>query len=567
MAAEGLTVRRARPELDEGNLSGPRRHLPTILLLLAVGLSGTLLLALISKLTFLIDDWDFLLHRRGLSVEVFLKPHAEHISIIPVAIYKAIQAGIGMESLAPYGVVSTSAFLLSAVLLFAYLRRRCGGWLALAGTLPILFLGSASEDLLTPFQIGYFGSMACGLGVLLALDRPGGHADLLACALSVLSLCFSSLGLAFLAGAAVNVALRHDRLSRAWMIAVPALFYAAWWLGWGHTAPSQFSFANVTTTFSYVFDGFSSSISSLLGLATPRDDMEISPLGWGRPLLLALLLLAGLRLRQIRSAPRQLWIVAAIALTFWVLASANSSLGRAVTVGRYQYVGAIFILLIAAELVPRRGVGRLTLIVVFGLVGACVLSNLAFLRQQYHQFRNATEIVRGGLTGLEMAADRVPSGFLLTGENSNFNYFTLVDAGSYLSASAKFGSPAYTRDEIVTAPEPARVAADKVLAAALGIRLSPTSATPPVRFCQTLGASPSRPSTSLLRPGKFSLSTLSTSGPVEVFLSRFADELSVDLGAIGARSTSMLTIPPDRTEDPWQLSVQGLGSARICSSG
>jgi hypothetical protein len=52
-----------------------------------------------------------------------------------------------MESLFPYAVVSTVSFLGSVVLLFLYLRRRVDHWLALAGVLPVLFMGTASEVL------------------------------------------------------------------------------------------------------------------------------------------------------------------------------------------------------------------------------------------------------------------------------------------------------------------------------------------------------------------------------------------------------------------------------------
>src|SRR4249920_1478715 len=128
-----------------------------ILLGLGLAASGALLIAWQSHLTFFIDDWDLLLSRRGFNAHAFLDPHNEHIIIAPTAIYKAIQATIGMDSLLPYAVVATAAFIASAILLFAYLRSRVGDWLALAATALILFIGAAYEDLLTPFQVGYFG--------------------------------------------------------------------------------------------------------------------------------------------------------------------------------------------------------------------------------------------------------------------------------------------------------------------------------------------------------------------------------------------------------------------------
>ena len=41
---------------------------------------------------------------------------------------------------------------------------------------------------------------------------------------------------------------------------------------------------------------------------------------------------------------------------------------------------------------------------------------------------------------------------MLTPENSDFNYFTLVEAGPYLSAAEKFGSPAYSQAELADGP-------------------------------------------------------------------------------------------------------------------
>src|SRR6266540_179774 len=95
-----------------------------------VACSGAILLILQSDLTFINDDWAFLLYRRGTSAGAFLDPHAEHLVLAPVSIYKLLLASLGMESALPFQVVSTLVFLLSAVLLFVYLRRRVGDWAA-----------------------------------------------------------------------------------------------------------------------------------------------------------------------------------------------------------------------------------------------------------------------------------------------------------------------------------------------------------------------------------------------------------------------------------------------------
>src|SRR5215218_6006773 len=102
-------------------LGDPR--LPEVLFAFAVVLSGGVLVALNSQLTFLVDDWNILLHRRGFNVDAFFTDHAGHPSMGLVAVYKAIQATFGMDSLTPYAVASTLAFLTSVVLLFVWMRR------------------------------------------------------------------------------------------------------------------------------------------------------------------------------------------------------------------------------------------------------------------------------------------------------------------------------------------------------------------------------------------------------------------------------------------------------------
>ena len=81
---------------------------PRPLFAVAATASGLLLIALQSQLSFTADDWDYLLNRRGLSLDVLLRPHVDHIVLGPVAVYKAIQSTIGMEKLFPYAMVSTA---------------------------------------------------------------------------------------------------------------------------------------------------------------------------------------------------------------------------------------------------------------------------------------------------------------------------------------------------------------------------------------------------------------------------------------------------------------------------
>ena len=176
---------------------------------------------------------------------------------------------------------------------------------------------------------------------------------------------------------------------------------------------------------------------------------------------------------------RWILVVLAVGITFWFMTAGNFGLGRPPTVSRYQYVGAVFVLLIAGELAAGWRPGWRAILATFAVAGAAALSNLAILHDGYRSSDGRLDDLRGGLGGLEVAADRVNPKLVLTPANSDFNYFNQVTAGPYLSASRKFGSPAYSQSELASAPESAREAADKVLAAALPISLLPGGVQPP----------------------------------------------------------------------------------------
>jgi hypothetical protein len=529
----------------------------------AIAASGVALLVWLSDLTFWRDEWALLLHRRGFGADVFLDPHYEHIAVAPVAIYKALLAIFGMDSPTPFQVAATATFLASVALVFVYLRRRVGAWLALAGVLPILFFGSSWDDLLWPFQIGYFGSMAAGIGALLALDREDRAGDLWGCALLVLSLTFSSVGIPFAVAGLVHVLTGSAVRRRAYVAAVPIGLYGLWWLAYGHRADNQATLDNLLASPGYVFDGFASSLASLLGLASSREQLPISSLDWGRPLLIVLIVLAGARLWRIRRVPRWLLITLVLALTFWFLAGLNTTIGRGPDAGRYQYVGAIFLLLIAAELLRGVRVPRPAVIAAVAVSALAALSNLSVLEDYSNALAGLAGQQRGGLAAVELARDRVDPELLLTQENSDVDYLGELDAGSYLSAVDSFGSPAYPPGELADVAEPSRVAADKAFAAALGIGLEPGS-DPGTACVLSKPRGPEREIVLELPSGGALLRTTAGSR-AELRLRRYATgSFPVKLGTLPGGQSTALRIPTDRSNEPWEAGLRGTGTVEVC---
>ena len=235
------------------------------------------------------------------------------------------------------------------------------------------------------------------------------------------------------------------------------------------------SLTNFATAPQYALDGVAAAIASLLGFAAPIGEDPADAFGWGRPL--ALVAIAGLAFVLVRrgQVSRSFWVVLAVGVSFWLLAGLNEVAQRAPTVSRYQYMGAIFVLLVAAE--PLRGVrlSRTAAGVVTVVTCAALASNLSQLSAASDMLAKTTELERAGMAAFEIARDEIAPEMLLTEELIGTGSST-VQAGEYFYAVDRFGSPAYTQAELEAASEPARAAADRVLAVALGASLAPAPA-------------------------------------------------------------------------------------------
>ena len=549
-------------------MTAARRANPAIVLFAGAAATSAILLILWqSRLDFLIDEWDPLIHRNGFTAHSLLDQHANHLIIGPVLIYKAIQHTLGMDSQVPYAVASVILFIASVAMLFVYLRRRLGDWVALAAVLPVLVMGTAYEDLLSTFQMSYTGSVAFGIGALLAIERDDRRGDVLTCILLLASLAFAEVALGFTAAVIVAIALQGGQLRRAWVPAIPIVLYAAWYVTFRHDGlytPNSLSVHNIATSFPYVLDGFASSLGSFFGLGSVVQS-STGAIAWGRPLLvlvIALVCVWGLR----SGRPFRGWVLvpAVAGVTFWVLTAANYNFARPPYAGRYQYVGAVFLLLIAAELGARWRPRLDMLVAIFAVAAAAALGNFGALRDGYRAKEAVSSTVRGGLSGLEIAANTVAPSFVLTPEDSDVNSFGLLTAKDYLPAVMDFGSPAYTQGELAEAPEAAREAADKVMAAALPIRFQPLGVVPRSRLlgrCTLI--TPSRGTSVAVLPPGGALLDGAPGASEQLRLRRFAaSSFPVSLGTL--RGVARLEIPRDASARPWELQVIGTGSVGVC---
>lgn len=547
-------------------MSGLARRAPLLLFGLALIASSALLLVLDSDLTFFQDSWAFLMHRQGSSLDDFLAPHNEHIVVIPVILQKLLLEVFGMGSSMPEFVLLTLTLVVTAVLLFVYVRRRLGDWPALFAATLVLFLGPASQVLLWPFEIALVGSTMTGVAMLLALEREDRAGDLVACLLLVLSIGFSSLGLAFAVGAGVDVLQRRRSrgLGRLFVPAAPVALYGIWYLGWGNEAQSNFALASLPHVPTYVAEGLAASLAALTGLSALTDSVDQRP--WAGLALLALLLvLLGWWLWTRRPGiPARFWPAAASATTFWVLGALNQGAGREAEASRYLHFGAVLVLMMAADLLKGARFGRWTLAAAAAIVVAICAVNLRPLHEGHDYFREQTVLTRADLAAMEIAERTISPYFSLLPEVAGTPSLIDVSALEYFPVEHAHGSPAYTPAELAAAPEAGRVQADVVLSQALPLstEVEAGAVLRPLRRCVTVV--PGSPRLVPVGPGLTRIGV--APGPrAEFSLRRFARRgFPVPTPGAPGGSVTKLRVPADRSDRPWLLRVEASQPVLVC---
>lgn len=545
-----------------------KRQAPVVLLAAALLGSVVLTLVLTWEMTFFQDTWAILIERRDFTIDSVMEPHNEHIAVALVLIQWLFLQVFGMATAKPEFVLLAIGLAGTASLVFHYMRQRVGEWPALFAALILLCLGPAYEVLLWPFEIGYVGSIFFGLATLLALERNERWADILAAVCLAIALSFSSLGLPFVPGAAVAIALGERRAwqKRAFVVVVPVLLWVTWYLGWGHVAESHISLRNVFESPRFVVEAIALGLGSMVGLGAHPPNLATDP-AWRVALLIALVTFVGYR-QVIRRAPLApgFWPIAAVAATNWFLTAFNYMPGRDPVASRYQYASAILILLLLANLFAGVRIGRGGIAVLGAVTLLALGPNLVDLHNGAKRYQRESVLTRSETAAIEIASRTVAPEFQLTEDISGTPSLVNVYAGKYLDAVAEYGSPAYSESELLSAPPEGRRQADVVLAHAL-----------PLRTTTTLGAFKARTGTSCVelretgRKRPLAVTAGSTvevapGGEASLALGRFAPpgEFPVSAEAAPGGSSTALSIPRDRSPRPWRLQVTAEQLVRVC---
>ena len=537
--------------------------------LVAILLAGAALVMVLTRgLTFYYDEWSFLLDRRGLTLDTFLKPHNEHLSLVPIAVYKAMVQVFGMDHYWGFRLMIAATATAVAALVYAFSVPRIGRWAALAPTAIVALLGSGWENMLWPFQIGMLIAIGCGIAAMLALDRGTRRGDAVAAAALTLAVATSSIGLPVVAGIAVELAVRRQLRVRWWVVGLPLALYALWWIPY-HVA--TFKSANVPKVPGFVTDMAASAIAGALGRGLEA----------GRILLpLAVLALGFIVLRRRELLTPRLWGILATAGAFWI-ATALTRADLGVPSGpRYVWVGAILMLLAAVELGRGSVRGRVPVLLLVGLTAVSLGGNLIAYKEGRRHFKFFADEVKPALAALEVARGVTPDPNLVIEPT----YAPPVRSAAYLAAVDAFGSASGIDPErAAELPDGQRRKLDVSLARAVALALVPQPAPaiggrPPL----TLGAdgvrvTPSGASCVRVRstrphgvailhaPGAAGLA-LRSPKPATVAAGRFAAGVGIGLAPLAPGGWSVVNLPLGTSPTPWRVAIDPATTVRVCTT-
>jgi hypothetical protein len=542
------------------------------------GLSALALVLLYRKglgTIFYYDEWNFLMNRRDWTIGTFLEPHNEHLSLVPVAIYKLLFVTVGIEHYAPYRVAVLLVHLLCVALLFLLARRRVGDLLGAIVVLPILFLGTAWQDLLWPFQIGYLASVAAGLGTLLALERRTRAGDILACVLIAVALASSSIGLPVVVLAGVELIARREPWRRLWLVAVPFALYLLWSLVYGNPRAAPGAEAglvpllrqNIPDTPGYVASAAAGAFGALTGWG----------LDWGRPLLIAAAI--GIALWFVSSrpiSPRAVAVLAAAA-AYWGLAGLFRAQLNLPAESRYLYFGAILLVLLAVEFLRCVRLPGRALVLLGVLAVVFSVSNFGSLQDGARGLQATSAQLAPKLGALELAGPSTDPLYRPAADIAPDVY-----AGVYFDTVDELGSPADRPEDIRGRLEHERQGADAVLVQALGVTLEPRAEQPargsrPLVELVSGGEIVTRPGCVTLQPTAPGAAldvlvppagvAISTSGEaaaearIRQFAAGFPEQV---LGTVAPGSWALLRIPSRPGVDAWHLRLNGTEPVSAC---
>jgi hypothetical protein len=498
-------------------------------------------------------------HYAPFSPEYLLAPFNGHLPLGGRFVYELVFATIG-ANYTVFVLINIAALWAVVALVFELARHRVGNAAALAPCIVLLFLGFAREQLLWPLDFNTAASLAAGLGAVLAIQREDRRGDVLACVLLGLSIAMIELGLAFTLGIALWIVVARPRpnavLRRAWVVAIPVILYAAWYVWARKFGQSETHSGNAHLLPETFMHGGAAAFGALTGTSPIAAGAYVTGITWfGRALAVAagVALLVRLWGRQL---PRTIWVWLLVLGIYWGLLAIAA---RPAEGSRYILVAAVLIVLIAADSV-RRKLPAPAAIALLVLAALALPANIVQLTEDRggDTLHHDPPVSDTEFAMIELARDRVDPEYVVTADprvaEVDGGLFIGIPAGAYLDAAAHNGSIARSLSEVRASDETLRQIADASLIGALAVEAKQANPTAPGARCQTIAVAPGAESATFeVLPGKTLLRP--AADKTGLWLARFADPPGIGIDYMQPGEWIALTIPADEAPDPWRATV------------
>ncbi len=550
--------------------------------------------------TLFLDEWGFLVRRDGFTVDGLLEPEYGHLLLFPLILYRGAWDLFGIGTDVPLRLALIFFDLLASILLFVWLERRVGSWIAAGAASLVCVLGSGWEVVATTDGVAALISISAGLGMMLMLDRGDRRGDVWAGVLLAVSLASFGTGVPFIVAAVILVNCDSPwRRRRNWAWAIPVVAYLAWraWASAEFEDSSFFNWQNLPNVPSLLVDSLGGSLAAITGLFRTPGQIggNVFRLDIGEPMAIGLLAFCAYWFVKGFRVERRAWAVIATYFAFWVAVAMVLGPARPdlATAPRYFYPGVVLLLMAGAAVVarPPRLSSRAWVVLGIVLVSALV-ANLFQYHYSARYVGQLSALVRADLTALDLGRGRIPDSFEPDGPAIRDAYgqagITILTAGSYYAHEDEFGTPSYSVAELTGEGETVRKRADVVLASGLALALEsvpalpPAAAKPPPVLVNTgvesiasggcLGLRPGRPGSHLaigVPASGLGFEAPAGAAPgtpaASVNLGRFAEGIYAAAGSVSAGSAATLSIPPDDANVPWKALVAPSAPLRVCA--
>jgi hypothetical protein len=415
---------------------------PAVIALVLAGIAMAVLLFLVGRwLTFWFDEWDFLFGRQNGGLQDFLRPHVDGFVLVPALVYYILVHAFGLASYFPFLLVTWTAHFACVCLLAHIVNRRSGVVVGVMAGLSLLFLGTAFEVLLQPFQMQYLFAAAGGLLAIDVLDREPRRRWQLSVAVVALLVAIASSGVGPIMVGLIALwsVLRRDRGAFV-VAATPLMAYGIWYLAWySHLARVEGTAANLGQVPVQLAFGVGAAIAGTLGLPPERFAWVGFVVG---------IALVGVALwRGLRPGPLAIAATVALVTEYGLQAVLRGAMGTEHGArSGYIYPAAIFIWLtiagwIGRRLDPPRWVGGRRLAVP-ALVGLMVVPMaLGGMLQFVGAARASRELRATELRELALMTRLRASPDLAMDVSPDPAMMPQVTAGQYFAAIDRFGTP------------------------------------------------------------------------------------------------------------------------------